>query len=70
MQIKFHYFEILELLGELFAFMFNGIKQNFQKELELIYKQYPYIDSFQWSEKTIMIPFKEGLQILRSAGVE
>jgi aspartyl/asparaginyl-tRNA synthetase len=36
MEIKEHYFELLEIMGDLFAYIFSNIEKNHQKELEII----------------------------------
>ena len=42
----------------------------YAKELEIIYKQYPYIQMFEWAENTVKISFKEGVEMLKNAGCE
>ena len=42
MEIKEHYFEVLDLLGELFYYIFNGLKERYAKELEIVNNQYPF----------------------------
>ena len=36
MTIKEHYFEALDLFGELFAYLFNGLETRFAKEIATI----------------------------------
>jgi len=36
MTIKEHYFEVLDMLAELLAFIFKGIEERYAKELEVI----------------------------------
>ena len=36
MTIKEHYFEVLDILGELMLYLFNGIENNYKKELDVI----------------------------------
>jgi len=36
MEIKNHYFEVLDLIGELMVFMFKNIKERYARELAVI----------------------------------
>ncbi|KAG5407466.1 hypothetical protein IGI04_013585, partial [Brassica rapa subsp. trilocularis] len=69
MAIHKHYSEIMDLVGELFPFIFNKINENCQKELEAIRKQYPF-QPLKFLPKTLRLTFAEGIQMLKEAGVE
>lgn len=42
MQIKESYFEVTNVIGELFKHIFWGLKQNYQKEISIIKEVYGY----------------------------
>ncbi|KAJ0262948.1 Aspartate--tRNA ligase 2 [Hirschfeldia incana] len=69
MAIHKHYSEIMDLVSELFPFIFNKINENCQKELEAIRKQYPF-EPLKFLPKTLKLTFAEGIEMLKEAGVE
>ncbi|KAJ7558977.1 hypothetical protein O6H91_04G063900 [Diphasiastrum complanatum] len=69
MEIKEHYFEVLDLLGELFVSIFDGLNAKCKKELQAINQQYPF-EPLQYLRKTLLLTFPEGVQMLKDAGVE
>lgn len=36
MEIKEHYFEVLDMLGDMFIYIFNGLEKRFKKELQIV----------------------------------
>lgn len=42
MEIKEHYSEVLEVIGNLFKHIFKNLKEKFAKEIEIIKDQYDY----------------------------
>lgn len=71
MAIEEHYDEVIDVLAELFSFIFNGLKTRFAEEIAIVRKQYP-VEEFKVPKdgKMVRIPFKEGIQMLRDAGEE
>mmetsp|Transcript_39496 Transcript_39496/g.61587 ORF Transcript_39496/g.61587 Transcript_39496/m.61587 type:complete len:204 (+) Transcript_39496:104-715(+) len=49
--------------------IFNGLSQNFKKELEIISQQYP-CSPFKFQEKNLRMPYPEGMAMLRAAGIK
>lgn len=68
MEIKDHYFEALDLIGELMVFMFKNIKTRHAKELAIINEQYPF-EEFKCADPCLRISFKEGVAMLHEIGV-
>ena len=68
-EIKEHYHEILDTFDALFVFIFKQLDKMYQNELEIVGKQYPF-ERFEYLEKTLRLEFKEGVEMLRNAGVE
>lgn len=42
MVFKEHYFEVLDLLSEMFVHIFNGLEAKYAKELAIVNEQYPF----------------------------
>ncbi|XP_062108994.1 aspartate--tRNA ligase 2, cytoplasmic [Humulus lupulus] len=69
MEIKNHYFEVMDVVDRLFVAMFDGLNKNCEKELEAVGKQYPF-EPLKYLRKTLRLTFEEGVQMLKDAGVE
>ena len=69
MTIKEHYFEVLDMLGDLLISIFNGLEKNYKAELDVIKQQYPFED-FKCKSPVVKINFKEGIKMLHEAGVK
>ena len=60
MTIKEHYFEVLDILGDLLCFIFNELQARHKKELDVIKAQYPFED-FKCMTPVLKLHFKEGV---------
>ena len=69
MEFKDHYFEVLDLIGELMVYLVENIKSRYANELATINEQYPF-EEFKISNPVTKISFKEGIAMLHEAGVE
>lgn len=69
MTIKHHYFEVLDLLSDMFVYIFKHLKEKFKTELDIVKKQYPF-DDFVCKEPVVKLHFKEGVKMLKKAGVK
>lgn len=69
MAIYEHYYEALEVMGELFNFIFDGIYERFGHELMLIGQQYPF-EPIEYLRPPLRITFQEGITLLREAGID
>jgi aspartyl-tRNA synthetase len=69
MTIKEHYFEVLDMLGDLLIHIFNGLETRYKAELDVIKQQYPFED-FKCKSPVVKINFKDGVKMLHEAGVE
>lgn len=63
MEFKEHYFEVLDVLGELIASICNGLKEKYSHELGVINEQYPF-EEFKCKTPVVKLSFKEGVQLL------
>jgi aspartyl/asparaginyl-tRNA synthetase len=71
MTIEEHYHEVMELLDELFLSIFRGLREKYEREIEVVGKQFP-ADEFKWREGpegTLKLTFKEAIDILVEDGV-
>ncbi len=69
MAIKENYYEIFDLMGELFAHIFEGLEKRYAKELESINTQFPF-DPFKFKRPVVKLTFQEGIDLLKENGVE
>ncbi|XP_022981999.1 aspartate--tRNA ligase 2, cytoplasmic-like [Cucurbita maxima] len=69
MEIKTHYFEVMNIVDRLFVKMFDSLNENCKKELEAIDRQYPF-EPLKYLRTTLRLTFEEGIQMLKDAGVE
>ncbi|KAI8609662.1 hypothetical protein BC830DRAFT_814505 [Chytriomyces sp. MP71] len=69
MAFEEHYHEVLDILGDLFVHIFKGLETRFKPEIECVRRQFPFED-FKYLDKTLRLEFKEGIQMLKDAGVE
>lgn len=71
MAFENHYHEVLDVLGDLFVFIFTELKKRYGKEIATVRKQYP-VEEFKLPAdgKMVRLHFKEGIAMLREAGKE
>ncbi|KAM0944358.1 putative aspartate--tRNA ligase [Dioscorea sansibarensis] len=69
MVIKEHYEEVMDVVDRLFVAMFDYLNENCKKELEAIDGQYPF-EPLKYLQKTLRLTFKEGVEMLKEAGLE
>jgi aspartyl/asparaginyl-tRNA synthetase len=69
MTINVHYFEVLDLLGNMLVFIFNGIETRYKRELDVIKQQYPFED-FKCKSPVVKLHFRDGVKMLAEAGIE
>ncbi|KAI9652121.1 MAG: aspartate--tRNA ligase dps1 [Trizodia sp. TS-e1964] len=71
MAFEEHYWEVLNLLEELFIFIIKGLKENCKEQVAVCREQYP-VEEFRLPEdgKMLRLSFSEGAKILSEAGVK
>jgi aspartyl-tRNA synthetase len=69
MAIMEHYDEVLDVLGELFVYIFDGLKEKCGQEMERIKEQHGFED-LQYLRKTLKIDYATVCRLLREAGVD
>lgn len=72
MVIEEHYHEVMELLDQLFLFIFRSLKQKFSKEIDTVGAQFP-CEEFKWRdgpEGTLKITYSQAVDLLVEDGVD
>ncbi|ODV66314.1 aspartyl-tRNA synthetase [Hyphopichia burtonii NRRL Y-1933] len=71
MAFEEHYDEVIDVLADLFVFIFSELKSRFSKEIATVRKQFP-VEEFKVpaNGKMVKLHFKEGIALLREAGKE
>ena len=67
MTIQEDYHEAVNLIDEMLKTMFKEIYERYRTELELVKRRFPHED-LVWLDKTPVIPFAEGIQLLLDSG--
>lgn len=68
MAFKYHYHEVLDMIGELFVGLFKGLQKEYAKEIETVNRQYPE-EPFKFLEPSLRIEYCEAVKLLREHGV-
>jgi aspartyl-tRNA synthetase len=69
MEIKEHYSEVLEVIGNVFTHIFKNLKEKMSKEIEVVKGHYGY-EEFEFLEEPLILDWAEGIKLLKSDGVE
>lgn len=69
MVINEHYNEVLDVMSDLFIYIFDGLNERCKPELERIREQHPFED-LKYLRPTLKLTFAEGCALLREAGIE
>jgi aspartyl-tRNA synthetase len=56
-------------MGEMFHYMFDGIRDRYQRELEIISQQYPF-EPLQYQRPPLRITFAEGIALLHVSAMQ
>ena len=67
--IKEHYFELLDLMENMFEFIFKGLEARCQVEFNTIQQQFPF-ESFKMKTPVLRLTYEEGCKILKENGVD
>jgi len=64
-----HYHEVVYTIGNMFTQIFQGLRDNYAEDIAIVNKQFP-AEPFKFLDPPLVLNFKEGVQMLREAGVE
>jgi len=70
MAFEEHYHEVLDILDELFVYIFDGLKTRYKSEIEAIKKQFPSTDFEYHSQKSLRLEYKDIVSLLRENEIE
>ncbi|XP_059472137.1 aspartate--tRNA ligase, cytoplasmic isoform X3 [Neocloeon triangulifer] len=68
MAFKWHYHEVLDVIGNTFTQLFEGLQEHFAAEIAAVGQQYP-VDPFVFLSPPLKLTFRQGLDLLAEAGV-
>jgi aspartyl-tRNA synthetase len=60
MAIKEHYFEVLDVIGNMFFYIFKNLESRFKVILDTINEQYPF-EPFVVGDKPLWVTYEEGV---------
>lgn len=66
---KEHYFEVVDVINDLFVYCFDGLKDRFKHELNIVANQYPF-ELIQYPKEMVKITFAEGVELLKQDGIQ
>ena len=72
MAIEEHYHEVMELLDQLFLFIFRNLRDKYKKEIETVGRQFP-AEEFKWREGpegTLKLTYAQAVDLLVEDGVD
>ncbi|CAH2305404.1 aspartate--tRNA ligase, cytoplasmic [Pelobates cultripes] len=69
MVFNYHYHEVIDEIADTLVQIFKGLQKRFQTEIQTVCKQFP-CEPFKFLEPTLRLEYKEGVAMLREAGVE
>lgn len=64
-----HYFEVIDVICELFGYIFEKLNEKYSKEIETVKKQYPFED-FVFKKEVPRIKFVDACEMLKEIGLE
>lgn len=68
MAIKESYLEIMDVIGDLFSYIFENLEKRFAREIEAIREQYPF-EPFKNKKPCVKLTFQEGVDLLKENGI-
>lgn len=69
MSFKNHYFEVIDVIHGLFVHIFDGLKNNYKHELNVVANQYPF-EILEYTKEVVKLTFHEGVALLKEKGIE
>uniref|UniRef100_A0A8B9BQT7 Aspartate--tRNA ligase, cytoplasmic n=1 Tax=Anser brachyrhynchus TaxID=132585 RepID=A0A8B9BQT7_9AVES len=69
MAFNYHYHEVVDEIADTMVQIFKGLQERFQTEIQTVNKQFP-CEPFKFLEPTLRLEYREGVAMLREAGVE
>lgn len=70
MAFEEHYHEVLDILDELFVYIFTGLRSRYASEIEAVKRQYHSTNFEFHPEKTLRLEYRDAIKLLREKGTE
>ena len=67
MEIKEHFFEVLDVVSDLFNYIFDNLNEKFKDEINTINNQYPF-EPIVYQKEALKLHFKDGVKLLEENG--
>ncbi|KAJ1935531.1 aspartate--tRNA ligase dps1 [Kickxella alabastrina] len=64
-----HYHEVMNMIGDMFVYIFQNLEDRWAHELEIVRRQYPS-EKIKFSEKPLRLEYKDAVALLRKNGEE
>ncbi|XP_017759883.1 PREDICTED: aspartate--tRNA ligase, cytoplasmic isoform X2 [Eufriesea mexicana] len=68
MAFKYHYHEVVDVIGQLFVEMFKGLHDNYAAEIEIVRQQYN-VEPFKFLNPPLKLQYKDAIELLAELGV-
>ena len=69
MRISESYWEVMNLIWDLFSYIFTTIPTTHKKEMEAVNSQFPF-EPLLLPKERVILTFQEGVQMLKEAGFD
>ena len=69
MAFKYHYHEVIQVIGDMFVHIFKNLRDNLQEEISTVCRQYPS-EPFKFLEPSLILTYKEAVRLLQENGVD
>ena len=69
MAFRYHYHEVVKQIGSTFIDIFRGLRDQYSKEIETVYKQFPNSE-FEFCDPPLILNFSEGVKMLQESGID
>ncbi|KAJ2453808.1 aspartate--tRNA ligase dps1 [Coemansia sp. RSA 2336] len=64
-----HYHEVMNMIGNMFVYIFKNLESRWARELEIVRRQYPS-EPIKFDEKPLLLQYKDAIALLRKHGEE
>ena len=69
MTIKEHYYEVLDMLSDMFIFIFDGLNERYAPEIAAVGQQFP-CKPLKYLSPSLRLTYQEGMAMLKEAGFD
>ncbi|KAK0078132.1 hypothetical protein PV325_003008 [Microctonus aethiopoides] len=68
MAFRYHYHEVVDVIGAMFTDLFRGLRDNYAAEIAAVNEQYK-VEPFEFLDPPLRLEFPEAIKLLAEAGV-